>query len=499
MPFRANLKKLALMDRNALSPTSLARQLGSWRGTGGGAAYRQLARALRLLILDGRVGLGVRIGGERDLAQALGVSRTTVSAAFDLLRAEGFLLSRQGSGSVTRLPGIGQRIPAGATDDIGTETDVLDWTKAVLPAPQAVWHAYEQALGQMPAFLGGFGYEVFGIPRLRSVIAADYAARGCPTTPDQIFVTSGAQQGLSLLLHLFAGPGDRIVVDHPTYHNAIAAILKHSCVPVPVGLPEGGWDIDAIHAALRQTGPRFAYIVADFHNPTGRLMDTETREALVCAARAAHTPLVIDETMAAIALDMAAPPPVAAYDLHGDTVISIGSVSKSFWGGLRVGWIRADAQTIAGLGRIRAMLDMATPIMEQLAVAALLDGSIKGDSISAELLARRDYLIARLTDALPHWHVPVPAGGLMLWVEMPRPEASALAAMAQTVSLRITPGPRFGVNGAFERFVRLPFTLPEVELDRAVDRLVLTEAHLRSRDRRMPAPLAWELDAERVI
>ena len=87
----------------------------------------------------------------------------------------------------------------------------------------------------------------------------------------------------------------------------------------------------------------------------------------------------------------------------------------------------------------------------------------------------------------------------MLWVEMPRPEASALAAMAQTVSLRITPGPRFGVNGAFERFVRLPFTLPEVELDRAVDRLVLAEAHLRSRDRRMPAPLAWELDAERVI
>ncbi|WP_404477909.1 PLP-dependent aminotransferase family protein [Novosphingobium sp. BL-52-GroH] len=492
------------MNLTALSPTSLVRQLGSWRGSaGGGAAYRQLARALRLLILDGRIGLGVRIGGERDLAQALGVSRTTVSAAFDLLRDEGYLVSRQGSGSVTRLPAAGHgRTPGAgdaAEDDAEAGPDVVDWTKAVLPAPQTVWHAYEQALGQMPAFLSGFGYEVFGIPRLRSAIADDYTARGCPTTPDQIFVTSGAQQGLSLLLHLFSGPGDRIVVDHPTYHNAIAAILGHSCVPVPVGLPDTGWDIEAIHAAFRQTGPRLAYIIADFHNPTGRLMDSETRTALVRAARATHTPLVIDETMAAIALDVTAPPPVAAHDPHGDTVISIGSASKCFWGGLRVGWIRADPQTIVALSRIRATLDMATPIMEQLAVAALLDGRLAGYDAGITIRGRRDHLVARLADALPHWRVPIPPGGFMLWAEMPRPEASALTAMAQGLSLRMTPGPRFGVNGAFERFVRLPFTLPEAELDRAVDRLAMAEAHLRSRHGRMPDPAAWELEAERVI
>ncbi|MBC9031403.1 PLP-dependent aminotransferase family protein [Sphingomonas sp. JC676] len=489
------------MEMNTLSPASLTRQLGTWRGSaGGGAAYRQLARALRLLILDGRIGLGVRIAGERDLARALGVSRTTVSAAFDLLRDEDYLLSRQGSGSVTRLPGVGQGSPPAATDEAEEAgADVVDWTKAVLPAPQTIWHAYEQALGQMPAYLSGFGYEVFGVPRLRSAIAADYCARGCPTTPDQIFVTSGAQQGLSLLLHLLAGPGDRVVIDHPTYHNAIAAIRKHSCVAVPVGLPDTGWDIDAVRAAFRQTGPRFAYVIADFHNPTGRMMDSETRAALVGTARATHTPLVIDETMAATALDAPAPPPVAAHDLQGDTVISIGSVSKSFWGGLRIGWIRADAQTIVALGRLRETLDVATPIMEQLATAALLDGSLKGEGVGIDIRARRDHLITRLADALPHWRVPVPSGGFMLWAEMPRPEASALAAMARSLSLRITPGPRFGVNGAFERFVRLPFTLPETELDRAVERLVMAEAHLRSRPGRVPDPSDWELAAERVI
>ncbi|MGH6616801.1 PLP-dependent aminotransferase family protein [Sphingomonas sp.] len=488
------------MDVNSLSPISLARQLGMWRSdAGGGPAYRQLARALRLLILDGRIGLGVRIGGERDLARALGISRTTIAAAFELLRDDGYLLSRQGSGSVTRLPGVGH----GATPDPDALTEeqapgVIDWTNAALPAPQTIWYAYEQALSQMPAFLSGLGYEVFGIARLRRAIAADYTARGCPTTTDQILVTSGAQHGLALLLRLFAGPGDRIIVDHPTYHNAIAAILKQNCVAVPVGLPATGWDIDTIHAALRQTGPRFAYIIADFHNPTGRVMDPDTRAALVRAARATHTPLVIDETMAAVTLDKPAPPPVAAHDPHGDTVISIGSASKRFWGGLRIGWLRADAQTIVALGRIRSTLDLATPVMDQLAVAALLDGSIRADGDRADIRARRDHLIVRLHDALPHWRVPVPAGGFTLWAEMPRPEASALAAMTQSLSLRIAPGPRFGVNGAFERFVRLPFTLTEDELDLAVDRLAMAEARLRTRHGRVP-DAAWELEAQRVI
>ncbi|QNQ09983.1 MocR-like transcription factor YczR [Sphingomonas alpina] len=493
------------MDVNSLSPISLARQLGVWRSeTGGGPTYRQLARALRLLILDGRIGLGVRIGGERDLARVLGVSRTTIAAAFELLRDEGYLLSRQGSGSVTRLPGVGH----GATPDADAlleepspdehGPDVIDWTNAALPAPQTIWYAYEQALSQMPAFLSGLGYEVFGIQRLRRAIAADYTARGCPTTPGQILVTSGAQHGLALLLRLLAGPGDRIVVDHPTYHNAIAAILKQNCVAVPVGLPTTGWDIDAIFTALRQTGPRFAYIIADFHNPTGRVMDPDTRAALVRAARATHTPLVIDETMAAVTLDQPAPPPVAAHDPHGDTVISIGSASKRFWGGLRIGWLRADPQTIVALGRIRSTLDLATPVMDQLAVAALLDGSIRGDGDRKDVRVRRDHLIARLHEALPHWRVPVPAGGFTLWAEMPRPEASALAAMTQSLSLRIAPGPRFGVNGAFERFVRLPFTLPETELDLAVDRLAMAEARLRTRHGRVP-DAAWELEAERVI
>jgi len=486
------------MDMPSLGAASLVRQLGRWRGEESSeAAYRQLARALRLLILDGRVGLGVRLPGERELAQALGLSRTTLAGAYNQLRDDGYLVSRQGSGSVTRIPGGRSAVPD--VDDPGESNNLLDWTAAALPAPESVWHAYEDALHQLPVWLSGMGYEPLGLLKLRQAIAKDYAARGCPTRPEQIMVTSGGQHAFALIMRLLAGPGDRIVVDHPTYHNALTAIRRSNCVPVPVGLPETGWDIDAFGAAFRQTGPRFAYVIADFHNPTGRCMDVAARQALVAIAERARTPLVIDETMADIALDEDAPPPVAVHDHTGTNVISIGSASKRFWGGLRIGWIRADEQMIASLGRIRVTLDLATPVMEQLATAALLQSDAGAQARRLLLIERRDHLIALLGKHLPHWDAPVPSGGMSLWVEMPRPEASAFAAMALGEGLRIAPGPRFGLDGAFERFVRLPFVLPKDRLEVAVERLAAVDARLHRRMPRNVDPAMWILEADRVI
>lgn len=486
------------MDMPSLGAGSLVRQLGRWRAEDSNEpAYRQLARALRLLILDGRVALGVRLPGERELAQALGLSRTTLAGAYNQLRDEGYLRSRQGSGSVTRIPEA--RGPAPEMPEDGGGADMIDWTAAALPAPESIWHAYEDALHQLPACLPGLGYEALGLPKLRQAIADDYVRRGCPTGPEQIMVTSGAQHGFALILRLLAGPGDRVVVDHPTYHNILTAIRRSNCAAVPVGLPESGWDIDAIHAAIRQTGPRFAYIIADFHNPTGRCMDEAARAALVAVAERTRTPLVIDETMADIALDGPSPVPVAIHDRTGGTVISLGSAGKRFWGGMRIGWIRADEQTIAALGRVRVTIDLANPVMEQLAAAVLLRADAGAEARRAMLTARRDHLVALLRRHLPHWHVPVPSGGMSLWVEMPRPEASALAAMAQAEGLRIAPGPRFGLDSAFERFLRLPFTMPEAALSEAVERLAAVEARLHRRVPRALDAAAWALEADRVI
>lgn len=489
------------MSTSALRPPSLLRLLGAWRAEGNAEpAYRQLAQALRMLILDGRIGLDVRLPGERELAGALALSRTTISAAFDRLREEGYLQSRQGSGSVTRLPsaraGGGVPLP-GAGEDVGE--GVLNWTAAALPAPEGIAHAYQAAVEQLPAWFGDLGYGALGLPPLRQAIANHFTARGCPTTPDQIMVTNGAQQGFALLLGMLAGPGDRVVIDHPTYHNAILALQRSHIVPVPVGLPVSGWDIDAMEAAFRQTSPRFAYVIADFHNPTGRSMDPATRRALVAAAARSHTPLVVDETMVAMGLDGTSPPPVASHDPSGRGVITLGSASKIFWGGLRIGWIRADPQTVAGLGRLRTTLDMASPAIDQLAVAWLLEN---GDGLGERrdmLRGRRDRLIALVEEHLPHWRVEPPAGGLSLWAELPRGEGTALAALAESHGVRIAPGPRFGVGGAFERFVRLPFTLPEEQLEMAVIRLAAADARLHARNPRSRDSAAWALEADRLI
>ena len=487
------------MSTSLLRPPSLLRLLGAWRAEGSAEpAYRQLAQALRMLVLDGRVGLNVRLPGERELAAALGLSRTTIAAAFDRLRDEGFLESRQGSGSVTRLP-PGRMEQALPEIELTDGVDILNWTHAALPAAPGVGRACQLAVEALPAFLGELGYDPLGLPPLRRAIAAYYERRGCPTSPDQIIVTNGAQQGLSLLLHWLAGPGDRAVIDHPTYHNAIQALQRAHVVPVPVGLPAQGWDIDAMEAAFRQTSPRFAYIIADFHNPTGRSMDPATRRALVAAATRSHMPLIIDETMAAMGLDNMPPPPVAVHDPSGRQVISLGSASKIFWGGLRVGWIRADPQTVAALGRLRTTMDMASPVVEQLAVAHLIDGDEGLGPRAAMLRGRRDHLLALIERHLPHWRAESPAGGLSLWAELPRGEATALAAIAESHGVRVAPGPRFGVSGAFERFLRLPFTLPEEQLTMGVERLAEADARLHARTPRGRDSVAAALEADRLI
>ncbi|WP_158699304.1 aminotransferase class I/II-fold pyridoxal phosphate-dependent enzyme, partial [Cronobacter dublinensis] len=124
-----------------------------------------------------------------------------------------------------------------------------------------------------------------------------YGARGLPTSPDQVMLVNGAVSGFALILRLLTGPGDRVVVDNPTYPLAIAAIRGASCRPVPVSLAGQGWDPDGLAATFAQTSPRLAYLIPDYHNPTGFSMDDPTRERVAVVATASRTTLVVDETM----------------------------------------------------------------------------------------------------------------------------------------------------------------------------------------------------------
>ncbi|ODT88971.1 PLP-dependent aminotransferase family protein [Phenylobacterium sp. SCN 70-31] len=478
------------MSPRRIGPASLSRLLGAWRAERG-SAYRQLADSLRLLILDGRLPLDVVLPGERELAATLEISRTTVTAALARLRDDGFLERRQGAGARTRLPaGPGDR--GSSPLMLGPSTEgLLDLGAAAPPASEVVPQAFAAALGDFPAHLSNHGYLPLGLPVLRAAIAARYGRRGLPTHPDQIMVTSGAQHALALMLRLTCGPGDRVVIDHPTYPHAIDAIQRSSCRPVPVGLPGQGWDVDGVAAALRQAGPRLAYFIPDFHNPTGQWMGLDTRAAIAAAAAASRTVAVFDETLIDLALDG----PVQPYGFEEpEGLVRLGSMGKSFWGGLRLGWIRADAATIQALAARRVSLDLGTPILEQLAAARLLADDEPALTARRTMLAeRRDALLAAVRTHLPDWRVTRPAGGLSLWAELPAPVSNALAATSERFGVRLAAGPRFGVDGAFERFVRLPYTLPPKDLAEAARRLAQAYARLR------PTPGQPRLTAGAVI
>ena len=461
------------MSPRSIGLVSITRHLGAWRAPGAGAAYRQLAGAVRLLILDGRLPLAARLPGERELAQALGLSRTTVSAAYGQLRDKGFLTGGQGAAARTSLPsGTGARqVPMEAG---GAKPGLIDMTSAVLPADPTVHAAYVRALERLPASLPGHGYETAGLEDLREAVAAGYRRRGLPTSPGQILITHGAHNGLVHLLRLTVRPGGPVVFDHPTYPQAIDAILAAGGRPVPVALPDGegeeGWDVEGLISACRSSRAAMAYLVLDHNNPTGRMMRAADRARLLAGLKGSETLLVLDETL--VDLTLSGPPALSASAVDAPRVVRLGSMSKSVWGGLRIGWIRADRAVIQRLAQSRASFDLGVPILEQLAAVELLNDGGAALAVRRPLLrARRDHLRAKLAERLPEWVCPRPAGGLSLWARLPTPISSALTIRAEAEGLRLAAGPRFGVDGAFERRLRLPYTLPEAELDEAVVRL----------------------------
>ena len=443
-------------------------------------AYAGLADALVLLIGDGRIPLGTRLPSERELTDALGVSRTTVTRAYAELRDAGYAEARRGSGTFTRVPGGRSRAHDRALLPRPGDSDAIDLKCAAPSAPPGLAQAYTAAAADLPAYLGGHGYFPAGLPELQRAIAATYAARGLPTDPDQVMVTPGALSAASIVSQALTRAGDRVLVESPVYPNATDA-LRHAgarLVPAPVD-PEG-WDLDAVAAALRQAAPRAAYLIPDFQNPTGHLMTDAQREEYAAHLRATHTTAIVDEAHQALALDgQEMPRPFAAF--ARDT-ITIGSASKSYWGGLRLGWIRAPHGLMERLTQARVSLDLGAPVLEQLVLVRLLgdEGEIL-DGNRARLRVQRDALVSAVREELPDWRFHLPTGGLALWCRLPGAHGTAVAAEAERHGAIIAPGPVFAAEGGLDSFVRIPWTRPAEELREAVRRLGAAWSEVRDR------------------
>ena len=466
-----------------MPPARLERLLGDWRQ--GDHAYLELATALRGLAHDGRLPPGTRLPSERSLAKLLGLSRNTVTATLDMLRADGLLASRRGAGSWTTLP----RTIGARPDGTGRSTAELDMTAAVLPAPARLGSLAALAAADLQRHLGGIGYDPYGLPELRDAIAAHLTERGAPTRREHVLVTQGALHGLDLVLRTLVRPGDGVLVESPTYPAALDAIAARGARALPVAIDDDGWDLPFLESTLETVAPRLAYLTPDHQNPTGVSVGEAQRRALLSASRRSGTLVVVDEIAADLAFDDAPRPPrLAALDRH-DTTITLGSLSKLCWAGLRVGWVRAAPGIVDRLARTRSASDIGSPTLDGLVAVRVL---AELEPLIADrrrlLVERRDVLLEALAEHLPEWRLATtPRGGLCVWLELPAPISSRLAATARTLGVLVAPGPRFDASGGLDHRLRLPLTSPDVTVE-AVRRLAEAERRSAPRTRAHRTP-----------
>ncbi len=498
-------------------------EIGAW-AVGPGPLYRQLARAVSGAIERGALAGGARLPAERALADALPASRGTVVAAYDLLITERLVERRRGSGtfvvgtgpgypadregsalvrrlvdqSVARTPAPGvatlpdtaapmtttpadtvapmATVLAGTVaPGVATTPSVIDLSLSVLAdtdgLPDVGVTARDLATVSPPT-----GLSPWGLPTLRAMLADHVTAWGLPTRAEQIVVTTGAQQALSLAAACWVRPGDVVVVDDPTYPGAIAAFRQAGARLLGVATDARGPRPDALAAAL-DAHPALVYLQSGVHSPTGLVLGRTRSEELAALIARARVPFVEDRALGDLAWTATAAP--MATMLVATSTVVVGSLSKLFWGGLRIGFVRAEEPLALRFARIKATRDLGTSAVSQILAERLLPHAASvARARSAQLQERAAELEAALAAALPDASWASPGGGLSLWVDLHAPLGLRLAdaagrlgvAVATADSLSASSGMAVAgdygtsVTGAHAGRVRVSFGLPVPEL-----------------------------------
>lgn len=480
------------MSRMQVDPWRLVGMLGDW-SSGDGPLYRQLADAIARCIDHGDLRPGSRLPAERAMASLLTVSRTTLVAALDLLKARGYLDSSPGSGTWVRAvrgfnPAGGIVTPSDTVGRnplfarLGADDSTIDFTASVLSPSPLVLDAMRSARREMDEVLQGSGFHPAGLPALRERVARWFTSRGVPTTIDEVLITSGGQQAIMLIAAAYVQPGDPVVVESPTYPGALDAFRLVGAAIRTVPVAPGGALAQDVIQAVEARQPILTYLIPTFHNPTGTVMDPFERRRLARRLGYHSTLLIEDESLVELPLaGTEVPRPLAS---HLEGVLSVGSASKPYWGGLRVGWIRGPADVIRRLTHYKTVFDLAGPVTTQ-AVAARMLG--RSEEILAErrrlLAAQLESLAAGLRERLPEWEWSMPLGGLSVWAAIPQGSATEFAQLAMRNGVAVVAGPFFDPHSHHDRQLRLPFVLPPDRIEQGVERLARTWEQYTGRPR----------------
>ncbi len=460
--------------------------LGDWTSGPGSSLHRKLEGAVRQAVETGLLRTGVVLPAERTMARSLGVSRSTVTIALNDLRADGVLVSRHGSGTSVApasLPTNGATRRAGASADpdprAGGPTGERGGSIDLAASSPADARALPQVDVDIDALLLSgprHGYTPAGLPELRRGVAERFTLDGLPTTADQVLITNGAQHALALAFSELTQPGDAIVVDDPTYPGVIDLLAARRLRPIPLPRTGGGVDPEAFGSLVERTGARLAYLQTLVHNPTGRCADPRQLGRLAEVVDATGITLLEDLVLSDLRFDGERIAPVAARVVEAATVV-VGSVSKLGWGGLRIGWLRADSGLVDRLVRSRLTDDLGSSIPSQvISVAVLNQFAVIAESRQRSLGRRAALASALLAEHCPAWSVQEPAGGLSLWITLDGFDADHLAELAAEEGVVIATGGAASVSGDDGRHIQLCFDRPEQQLTEGIARLARAAA-----------------------
>ena len=436
----------------------------------------QVARDIEQQIALGRLLPGDRLPSERALAAQLGLSRNTVTAAYLLLEKRGVIRRVAQRGAFVSPAGPGEN-PIEWSSKISRQAHLLDepvlemLAQSRLPNLRYRLSAGTPALSCFPlapfrkainevlakdALLAMAIAPTEGQPRLRRAIAALDEVES-----SHILIVAGAQEGIDLLARCLVEPGDRVIIDRPTFPGAIQALQAAGARLVEWDTAE--WSAEALERLLIAYQPKFIFTMPTYHNPTARTMDQEQRTKLLGLAARYRVPIIEDDVYSRTRLQGSAPPSLYRMDRH-NVVIYLSTFSKVLAPGLRLGWIAAPPHMVKQLSLIKMRANLFTEGLLQLTLAELLENGVFEDHLP-RLRTTHATLKKIAVDALrrnflsDELEFSIPQGGLYIWCRWRRPvDMEAVLLHAQHKGASVAPGRAFFAGPADENCFRICFT-----------------------------------------
>jgi 2-aminoadipate transaminase len=440
--------------------------------------YRQLYDRIREAIASGSLARGERIPPTRELAGLLGLNRTTVSAAYDLLESEGLIRGYVGRGTFV--------------EGAGAESPALDW-ESMLPAEESLPARGSAArisfASSRPSELlfpldefRATCRKVIGSPEaaqilqlgpaggygpLRRYLLEQARQSGAAGPEDDILITSGCQQAFDLVQRVLASRGETVLLEDPVYPGVRNVFQRGGARVIGVPVGEDGIQVEALARAIEKERPRLMVIAPNFQNPTGTTVPLAARRVVLENARRGGVIVIEDDLYGELRYQGAEIASFKQLDAAGSTLL-LKSFSKIAFPGLRVGWAIGPRHLIARLTEAKESCDLHS---DQLSQAVLLEFAASGrlathlrEMLRAgaeRLKACLDACAAELPKGSRWTH---PEGGMNVWVRLPEPlDAADMAARAEREGVSFLPGRYFVVSRPHTHFLRLSFAGLEPE------------------------------------